>query len=164
MVTPVALGRVLVLKTSTCFDVRNIYLQKENILAMVDVGFITYVNIGEECGVYTIAGTSQKHHYVCNGGNFCGTKGHFDGTESSVCVSETKLLGDKCSFVCNDDIPCLQNEYDEYTCGGITMGRKNTYELKTITPQNSSFDIVSVVLGTTLLLIWIILKIKHMLK
>lgn len=125
---------------------------------MTDVGFITYVENGDECGIFNIEGTTQKHHYVCKDGHYCMLTKHFDNSQSSVCRKDVKLLGDKCIHACDNAIPCLQNEYNEFTCGGVVVLQKNEFELSTPHYNDNKIDTISVVLGT--LIISFILCVK----
>lgn len=125
---------------------------------MSEAGFITYVGLGEECGMYNIQGTSAKSHLVCRPGMACVTTVNSDMTSSSQCQRLRKLEGEQCRtnyFECVDTYTCMRNEYEVNTCNGVSYWKGNVYVTGTRTNALFETDITSIVLGSVVLFVWL---------
>ena len=125
---------------------------------MTDAGFITYVSVGEECGIYNIQGTSTKSHLVCRPGAACITTVNFDLTQSSQCQRLYKSKGEQCSqnfFQCVNAYTCMANEYEVDTCNGISFWKGNPYITGKRTQAFHETDHTMVVLGSVILFVWL---------
>lgn len=125
---------------------------------MSEAGFITYVSVGEECGIYNIQGTTAKSHLVCRPGAACITTVNFDLTTSQQCQRLYKLEGEQCRqnfFECVNAYTCLANEYETDTCNGISYWKGNIYVSGRRTASSFETDITSIVLGSVILFIWL---------
>ena len=125
---------------------------------MSDAGFITYVSVGEECGIYNIQGTSAKSHLVCRPGAACITTINFDLTQSTQCQRLYKAEGEQCRdnfYECVNAYTCMRNEFEVNTCNGISFWKGNPFITGKRTPSLFENDITSIVLGSVILFIWL---------
>jgi len=88
---------------------------------MSELGYISYVADGLECGIYNIDDVDMRQHLVCQLGSLCIVTIGLDDTSSFRCQRARKELGEVCSpfyNLCRDAVPCVRNVEDKYTCNG----------------------------------------------